>query len=727
MQAGTRYRRIVAVMLLIFLTGCAHTDPGQDDKTLLLKRYLDNEQQLAEASGAENAGQQPVAEPGTWQPERPELPSKQPGMQSGLVGLSTAKEPEAEASRDRERKPGGEAVLNFDQADIREVARQVFGEQLKVSYVIDPGVQGQISLYFEGEFSREELLNIVTYSFRTSGMDVVLEEGVYVIRPLERSNSDLEMADSLLLKQDEKGVSPFIVVYRPRFIKAEQAQGLIGHFLTPGRMSAVDPMTNSVIFIEHRGNARKVLGLLRALDMNVLDEVGMEIVELEALDPVQAVQSMETIISRLGVFKNTSIHENMVLMPLEHFNGVLVLAQDQAIMDTARQWLTALDIQGMETGDQIFVYNVENGLAANIAEILEQLFVGKDVTRDQAGTSPKTQQIVEADEGGAAPRVSAASPLGAVSTDVQGEVLIIPDEVNNSIVVKAGANDLAKVKETIKALDVMPRAVLIEVVIAEVRLTDDLTYGVEWFLRNRPVNIGGTRYNTTVGSGTNTVFDPNFTVGSAIPQGLSLFMGTDDFASFLRLLDTDNNVNILSTPTLLAMDNFAASITVGGREPTVTQVSKDSATDANIINDIEYEETGIILDVTPHINSSGLVRLEIKQQITNVNDQQLATANLNTPRFTERIVETSLVAEDGKTVVIGGIIQTQKTTIKRGVPGIGDIPILGFFFSSTQDTTEKTELIVAITPHVVRRDNDPVSREFIQKLDRLRKSIQAAQ
>lgn len=396
------------------------------------------------------------------------------------------------------------------------------------------------------------------------------------------------------------------------------------------------------------------------------------------------------------------------------------------MLDTARQWLKALDVRGMETGDQILVYNVENGLAANIAEILEKLFGDEAADDDKKAGSQMAQHIVES-EGGAPALAVTANTAGAVSTDVQGSVLIIPDEVNNSIVVKAGANDLAKVKETIKALDVMPRAVLIEVVIAEIRLTDDLTYGVEWFLRNRPVRIGGTRYDTTIGSGTNTVFDPSFTVGSAIPQGLSLFMGTDDFASFLRLLNTDNNVNILSTPTLLAMDNAEASITVGGREPTVTQVSKDSATDANIINDIEYEETGIILDVTPHINSSGLVRLEIKQQITNVNDEQLATANLNTPRFTERIVETSLVAEDGKTVVIGGIIQTQKTKIKRGVPGIGDIPILGFFFSSTQDTTEKTELIVAITPHVVRRDNDPVSREFIQKLDRLRKSIEAAE
>lgn len=724
-----------AFFALALISGCAQTGAMQEDETLLLRRYLQQEQMTSSQENATRKVRTDTREPVVGQEqsfEPRDLPSKEPGRKSGLVNLSTADEQKSDKPSGRKIGAEGQAVLNFDQADIREVARQVFGEQLNESYVIDPGVQGQISLYFEGEFSKEELLNIVTYAFRTSGMDVVLEDGVYVIRPLQRSNTDLEMADSLLLKQDEKGVSPFIVVYRPRFIKAEQAKGLITHFITPGRLATTDPLTNSVIFIENRGNARKVLGLLRALDMNVLDEVGMEIVELEVLDPKDAVNSMESIISSLGVFKNTNIHENLVFMPLEHFNGVLILAQDESMLATAREWLRALDIQGVEAGDQIFVYNVENGLAANIASILQELFAGGEDRADSPRVeAEKTQHIVEAEQGGGAPPKKVRAAAGAVSTDVSGRVLIIPDEVNNSIVIKAGADDLVKVKETIRALDVMPRAVLIEVVIAEVRLTDDLTYGVEWFLRNRNVTIGGTEYDYTVGSGAssgsvNIGFDPDFQVGSLIPQGLSLFMGTDDFASFLRLLNTDNNVNILSTPTLLAMDNSEASITVGGREPTVTKVSKDAATDQSIVNDIEYEETGIILDVVPHINSSGLVRLEVKQQITNVNDQQLATANLNTPRFTERIVETSLVAENGKTVIIGGIIQTQKTKIKRGVPGLGDVPLLGYLFSSTQDTTDKTELIIAITPHVVERGDDPVTEEFVRKLNRLRKRIQGA-
>jgi len=154
-------------------------------------------------------------------------------------------------------------------------------------------------------------------------------------------------------------------------------------------------------------------------------------------------------------------------------------------------------------------------------------------------------------------------------------------------------------------------------------------------------------------------------------------------------------------------------------------VSKESTTDTTIVNDITYEDTGIILTVTPHINSGGLVRLEVEQNIRTVNDQQLAGINLNTPRFSERVIKTSLVAEHGKTVVIGGIIQSQKTNIKTGIPILGSIPILSFFFSSTQETLVKTELIVAITPHVVNRGDDKISREFIDKLNNLREKINA--
>jgi general secretion pathway protein D len=646
-----------------------------------------------------------------------ELPSKRPGKRSGVL---TSRKKGASTVLDLDKKEVRQGAINFDKADIREVSKQIFGEYLGVDYILDPNLRGTVSLYFEGEFTEEELIQITTHAFRASGADVVESGGLFIVRPLQRGNTDLEIADSTFIRGSDKDVQPYIVVYRPRFIKAQQAQSLAKFFLTPGRLITFEPMTNSLIFIENQDNARKIVELLKALDVNVFDEMGMEVVALKSLTPDEAVKSLETIMNRMAAFKNSSIMENMAFVPLQKFNGILILSQDNELLQTAKEWLTALDMQGLEVGQQIYVYHVENGLAKDIAEILQQIF---DIGGKKSDKSKQIVQATSTPAGQGAPEAPKA-PVGAagataLSTELTGDVAIIPDEKNNIIVIKANASDLSKVKKAVSALDILPRAVLIEVVIAEITLTDSLQYGVEWFLRGRSGDLGG--YG--IGSGTDSSFGQNFSGG--LSDGLSFFLGTNDFQSFLQMVETEGKVNILSTPTLLALDNTEATITVGGREPTITRSSTQTTdSDAPIVNDIQYEDTGIILDVTPHINSSGLVRLEISQQIIDINDTPLTGIDgLNTPRFTERNIKTSLVAEDGKTVVIGGIIETSNNNNRQGIPILGDIPLLGFFFSRTEIDVEKTELIVAITPHVVKRTKDPVTDEFIRRLNSIRARI----
>jgi general secretion pathway protein D len=708
----------LSALLLFTAPGCAPKRQFSEDHSVLLDRKPDRgEARRRPAGEGPETGRVAPAPP-------PDLPSSPPRLKSGLMGMAGAQE---DSGPEGAGTGQGEAVLNFNRAEISEVVREVFGEYLEANYVIDPGVQGQISLYFEGDFDRQELLRIVTYSLRASGIDVVREDGVYVIRPLQRSNTDLDVADSLLLKQDEKGVEPMIVIYRPRYIPAAKSVELLSNFLTPGRLATTEPMTGSVIFVENRDNARKVLGLLKALDMNVLDEVGLEIVTLQALSPEEAQRAMENITKRLDVFENSKLGENLAFLPLKQFNGLLIMAQNPEVLDAAKKWLEALDVQGREAGEQIFVYQVENGLAENITDILSQVFSSaENAGKPSPGSeeSEKTQHVVQAEGEGAEAPPPAASVSGALSTDLAGDVLIIPDTTNNVIVVRAMAADLEKVKKAIQALDIMPRAVLIEVIIAEVRLNDDLSYGVEWFLRNQQ-GVGGEDYEYGVGSTTNSRFDPDFETN--VPNGLAFFIGSADFRNFFQALRTNTDVDILSAPTLLAMDNTKASITVGGREPIVTRSSQGTTEEDDIVSEIQYEETGIILDVTPHINSSGLVRLEVKQQITDASEELVSLGGVTTPRFTERIVETSLVAEDGKTAVIGGIMRTEKTKTRQKVPVVGDIPLLGFFFSSTTDSTEKTELIVAITPRVVDSERDAVIDEFIGKLNRIKDRIESEQ
>lgn len=331
---------------------------------------------------------------------------------------------------------------------------------------------------------------------------------------------------------------------------------------------------------------------------------------------------------------------------------------------------------------------------------------------------------------------------------LSGEVMIIPDEVNNAIVVRANALDYAKIKKTLEALDILPRTVLIEVLIAEITLDKTLSYGLEWYFKNIGVTIGGksgkmagafggkdlfpTTTDTTIaptptaaGSNTRKAFD----IAKVASSGLSLFWGSTDtdIGALINLLAEKTHVNVLSTPTLLATDNKEASITVGGREPipTGSVVGSDVTPSTALISSIQYEETGIILNVTPHINAGGLVRLEIEQTIRNVLDKPATIgANNTAPRFSERNVKTTLLAQNGSTVVIGGIIEQHEANGKTGIPFLQDVPILSPLFSTRSNKSSRTELIIAITPHVVDHRESQVTKEFLDKLRVLKGRIE---
>jgi len=750
---------------------------------------------------------------------KPNINKTLPGsMRTGFMGQET-KEPGPEGIADGQKQ---KIVLNFDKADVVEVTNQIFGEYLKFNYVMDPSLRGQISLYLDGEFTKPELLQLITRAYVASNIDIVPEKGLYHIQTLQRTpSSKLTIGGPEALKDDKYGTKPVIIIYRLRYLDATQAMNTLKYFITPGRTIGVDAFTNSIMMVEDSGNARTLIEVLKTIDINILKEVGMEIVQVKAIQPEVAVQNLEALMSKLDVFKNSKLGSNVAMLPLTQLGAVLIIAQNPDFLKTAREWLVTMDMQGQEAGEQVYVHFVQNGLARDIANILGQLYgistggdagarerivsstagggfgggsfgrgsgstglgggtggfgglsSGRGTTGFSSGSSSGTGTtggmggsfgtgssgiggggFGTAGTGGRGVGGTTGSGVGATGrgvsgfgtqagmgagargqgpTSLTGPVAIIPDEVNNAIVIKANAADYAKIKATILALDIVPRAVLIEVLLAEITLTKDFQYGIEWFFKDKGLNVGKTKGRGTAvlnnnkglnSSGQNAtitgVVNPLLTALTSSSPGLSLFWTSvgGDIATLIRLLSSDTNVRVLSNPTLLAMDNQQATITVGGREPILSQQSLNAASDTNIINSIQYEETGIILNVIPHINSGGLVRMEVEQTIRNTTPNN--ASGIDSPAFTERHVQTSLIAQDGKTAVIGGIIQQTENTGKSGIPFLRNVPLLGPLWSSESKNVVRTELIVAITPHVVKQGDNESSREFLRKLKQLR-------
>ena len=300
------------------------------------------------------------------------MTSKTGTSQYGLLGAPSQGKLQRPVWSDKERQ---KIVLNFEKADVAEVTNQIFGDYLKLNYVSDPTLQGRISVYLEGEYTKDELFQIITRVYEVNNISIVPRNGIYYIQPVQRStSSSLPVADAATLQDDKLGARPVIIIYRMHYMDANKATNIVKSFLSPGRPIVSDTLTNSIIFVENSDNARTILGVLKALDINVFRELSMEIVPVQSITPQDAAQGMDALVGKLAVFKESSLKNNLAFIPLPNFGGVLILAQDPEVLRNAKSWLTALDIQGKETGEQIYVYFAQNSLAAEISDVLTQVY-----------------------------------------------------------------------------------------------------------------------------------------------------------------------------------------------------------------------------------------------------------------------------------------------------------------------------------------------------------------
>ena len=313
------------------------------------------------------------------------------------------------------------------------------------------------------------------------------------------------------------------------------------------------------------------------------------------------------------------------------------------------------------------------------------------------------------------------------------------DEITNSLIVLATPRDYAMIRDVLRKLDVVPRQVLIEAIIAEIKLTDDLAFGLEYALSVGGLGgligaegsaSGGVSVGDTPGTGSLNVANSSLlgaanramTIGS---QGIFGFLtNRDEFLVLMNALATDDKVNILSTPHVIAADNREANILIGEEVPILTSTSTSSLTDtARTINSVQYRETGKILTILPQVNSAGLVNLEIRQEVSAVGNAEFGRTN--SPSFVSREAETTVVVQDGESVVLGGIIDDQVRRSRSGVPYLMDVPVLGRLFRVDSEKVERTELIILITPRVIRNRQElrTVTDEFTGRIQTLKEMI----
>jgi general secretion pathway protein D len=433
--------------------------------------------------------------------------------------------------------------------------------------------------------------------------------------------------------------------------------------------------------------------------------------KLQYADAATLIGELESIMNDQGSSPLAGI---VRLMPIERLNAVLAITHRPDHIADVQKLIEQFD-SGLEgtSGRRLYVYELENGKAENIASVLQEIYgqqpddIGSTgafsstdsaagVFRSAAAVSrpppaPGTQGIagsyVQASAQARPPAGDSGAAAGGILAESQGDVTIIADQDNNSILVMASQQDYRSIEAAIRRLDIAPRQVLIEATIAEVSLSNTLTYGVRWFLQKSDYEIG---YNAPV---------PSRAAGEGL--AFAFFDETSDLKAFFDILATESSVKFLSTPQVMVLDNQTANIRVGDQIPVTTRSSQSTTNpDAPIVTEVQFRDTGTLLTVTPRISSGGQITLDISQEVS-LPGTEPALGGGGNVSIAQRTINSSVIVQSGQTVVLGGLILENTNEGKSGIPVLMNIPLFGKLFSTTSEDEFRTELIVTVSPRVI--------------------------
>jgi general secretion pathway protein D len=758
--------------LLAFLAGCA--PPTEGDVARPREAALSSSPVPVQLSANEVPA--PVATP-----DKPSDTVTRRGHEVVVPGTGSFVAPEATLQPTLVRaSPSGEITFSFNGADVRDVARELLGEQLHLSYVVDPKVNAQITAQTSDKLPRAAVLPTLESILSASGLAMVETDGVWHIMPMQ--DAARATLSAPLAGQPGYGIR----VIPLNFISASEIKGVLDPLMPQGSTLETSGARNVLIVAAPTTDLDGLADLVRRFDVDWLAGTSFALYPLHVAQAKDVAPELETI---FGDGASGPLAGLVRIVPIDRLNAILVIAAQRQYLSDAREWITRFDYGEDQTTPRMFEYRVQNSRAADVAAVLTKLLASGSVSTVQPETAPGTNGIAIGATGpgangtgangigapgtgagglgvgapttglpgqpgasygsgatgmgglgaapvnqpgapgapGAAPSSGAtaasaqsqgASPggqSGSLSDALQGafgnsnqgqgelplpQARVVADEKNNAIVVYAKPRDYRMIEGVIRSLDVVPLQVMIEATIAEVTLNNTLQYGVQWFLSHAsnkfeltaPPAGGG----TATGIGTAADVLPSF-------PGFNYVLGGGQGKLVLSALSEVTHVDVVSAPHLVVLDHQTAYLQVGDEVPTVTASAISTLTsNAPIVNSVQYIGTGVILQVTPRVNNSGLVSLDIDQSVSDVTTTTSST--IDSPTISQRRINTTVTVQDGETVALGGLITDNRTVDHSGIPVLKDIPVLDF--SQSSNTKARTELLVLLTPRILRDQHD---------------------
>ncbi len=629
----------------------------------------------------------------------------------------------------------GEVALDFFNADIREVAKSVLGDLLGLNYLVDSAVQGTITVQTNQKLRRQDVLPAFETVLRANGLALVQQSGFYSVVPFGSAGKAANVGGN------EDGYGTEIVSLH--YVSPDQMRRVLEPLTPQGTIVQVDQARNMIVIGGTEGERAAIRENIATFDVDWLHGMSFALFKPKVATAKQMAVDLQHVMGD----ENSPMAGQVRLIAIDRMNAVLAITPQPKYLEELRGWVTRLD-QGNDTTERrIFVYYVQNGRASDLSRVLgKALGIRSSDTQSGQGQGASGQGrsaqssgfsgggtqgfsgggsfgggggglgVGQPTLGGGMQQQSASGIVAAAdsgsglpgpSANANGSengVSITADEVNNALLIVATTSEYAIIEAALKRLDILPLQVMIEAAIAEVTLTKDMNFGVQWAFNNG--------HNNLTLSGVNTG-----AVAQSFPGFSYLYTGGSKITAVLSALQDLTKVDVLSSPKLMVLNNQTATLQVGDQVPVATQSSVSTVTsDAPIVSSIEYKDTGVILTVTPRVNEGGLVLMDISQEVSDV--ANTTTSTLNSPTINERKIGSTVAIQDGQTIALGGLIKDSRTNGKGGVPYLQDIPVLGQLFRQDTDNSTRTELLVLITPRVIHdgRDAAAVTADLRAKL-----------
>ena len=670
----------------------------------------------------------------------------------------------------------GEVTLNFEGADIRDVVKVVF-ETLKENYTVDPQVQGEVTVQTSRPLAKEALLPTLETMLRMSNAVLVRDGGIYRIIPAAGAVQKGSLVPRLgggkvgygvrivpLRYVSAAEMQAIIAPFLPEggILRADTARNLLILAGTPQELANVQgtidtfdvnwlkgmsvgmfrlrnvdsqAMATNLNQLLGEGSGTPVAGLLRFVPLSKLNAVLVVTPQAEYLKEVAVwIERLDGVGGeRLYVYQVQNSRAEYVA---ELLNGLFNLGGGGR---SGRGGELAPGLRsgqlsgsgsgasgGLSSGGGLGTSGgLSGGSSSGLGGGTSSLSSGSAASAGGssalgAGSSGGALSAGGGRTGGRAAGTSGGGGGGGVGSGGPSagmeEVRIVADTENNALLIWATNQNYERIIGTLQKMDVMPRQVLIEATIAEVTLTGRLQYGLQWFFTN---GVGSNNGKDFTGTGSLDINADNLTINDVLggrDPGSFSYAITDGGGLVRALLNTlasDSKVKVLSSPQVMVVDNQQAVIRVGTQQPVLGQIS--SSTSTGNLQSYEYKDTGVLLEVLPRVNSGGMVNMEVKQEVIDVGNIDVATKQR---AFLQRSVTSKVVVKSGQTLVLGGLIRDNRTEAQGGLPILYKIPVLGSLFGNTSEALDRTELIVLITPKVVQnsQEAEQVTEEIKRKM-----------